>query len=401
MTTTDLGEWQPVFTAAGYAGEVPVTLQGPRLVYRDGYGKAFPDHHRGYFAVTGFRNVNSGHVAHPGKNRSTGTRCGRIFQLSPSVVCSAQCHPLSRDPDSVKFDFRAQLDQRQFTDASQVQAHLDTENADLPGILALVGLTYPVTGVVDLHLQVGGNSHCAARGQGTIRLRDGSIYGEPVEHFTSELSFNGEEAELKDIQLTHYESKVNGDAAFNPSSQAFHFALTGTNFDLARISRLQDARIAVTGRANFTAQGSGTVQQPTLNAEIHLQDLAFDNERAGDFTINAVSQGAELKISGQSQFEQADLKIDGDVHLREDWPSDVYFHFHQFDLDAVFRTYMRGVVNGHSRADGEVHMVGPLRRPRELQFIGQSQQSGRRRGRRKDQEPGTDTLLDCQSSTAD
>ena len=29
---------------------------------------------------------------------------------------------------------------------------------------------------------------------------------------------------------------------------------------------------------------------------------------------------------------------------------------------------MRGAVTGHSRADGEVHMVGPLRRPRELQF---------------------------------
>ena len=28
VTTTDLGEWQPVFTAAGYAGQIPVTLKG-------------------------------------------------------------------------------------------------------------------------------------------------------------------------------------------------------------------------------------------------------------------------------------------------------------------------------------------------------------------------------------
>ena len=81
-----------------------------------------------------------------------------------------------------------------------------------------------------------------------------------------------------------------------------------------------------------------------------------------------MSQGPELRITGQSQFEQADLKVDGNVHLREDWPADVYFRFHQFELDAIFKTYLRGAVNGHSRADGEVHMVGPLRRPRELQF---------------------------------
>ena len=124
----------------------------------------------------------------------------------------------------------------------------------------------------------------------------------------------------------------------------------------------------MTGRADFTAEGSGTLEAPRLNAAIHLHDLTFDQERAGDFTINAVSQGAELRITGQSQFEQADLKIDGDVHLREDWPADVYFRFHQLELDPIFRIYLRGAVNGHSRADGEVHMVGPLRRPRELQF---------------------------------
>ena len=124
----------------------------------------------------------------------------------------------------------------------------------------------------------------------------------------------------------------------------------------------------MTGRADFTADGSGTLEAPRLNAAIHLHDLTFDQERAGDFTINAVSQGPELRITGQSQFEQADLKIDGKVHLREDWPADVYFRFHQLELDAIFKTYLRGAVNGHSRADGEVHMVGPLRRPRELQF---------------------------------
>ncbi len=42
--------------------------------------------------------------------------------------------------------------------------------------------------------------------------------------------------------------------------------------------------------------------------------------------------------------------------------------FKQFELDSFFAIYMHGGVTGHSRADGEVHMVGPLRRPRELQF---------------------------------
>jgi translocation and assembly module TamB len=244
---------------------------------------------------------------------------------------------------------------------------VDTENADLPGILALVGNSYPITGTVDLHLQVAG-TRSTPQGQGHIVLRNGSVYGEPVERFTSDLNFNGEEAELQNIQLTHYESSVTGGATYNNSSHAFSFSLAGDNFDLTRIAVLQSARIAVTGRADFTATGSGTLEQPTLNAAIHLHDLTFDQDRAGEFTINAISQGAELRVTGESQFEQADMKVDGNVHLREDWPADVYFRFHQFELDSIFKTYMRGAVTGHSRADGEVHMVGPLRRPRELQF---------------------------------
>jgi translocation and assembly module TamB len=365
VTTTDLGEWQPVFTASGYPGQIPVRLKGHASFNGTAMGRVSQIAIAGNLQSQDFETLIPA-TTHTAEKLVSWNALQAEIQLSPSVFAVRNA-TLSRDPDSVRFDIRVQLDHRQFTDASLVQAHIDTENADLSGILALVGYTYPVTGIVELHMQVAG-TRVAPQGHGTIRLRDGTVYGEPVERFSSELNLNGEEAELKNIQLTHYESKVSGDAAFNPSSQAFHFALTGTNFDLARISKLQDARIAVTGRANFTAQGSGTVQQPTLNAAIHLQDLAFDNERAGDFTINAVSQGAELKISGQSQFEQADLKIEGDVHLRDDWPSDVYFRFRQLELDAVFRTYMRGAVNGHSRADGEVHMVGPLRRPRELQF---------------------------------
>jgi translocation and assembly module TamB len=365
VTTTNLGEWQPVFSAAGYSGPIPVTLKGHASFNGTATGKLSQIAIAGNLQSQDFETLIPA-TSHTPERMLNWNALRADIQLSPSVF-AVRNGTLSRDPDSLKFDFHVQLDHRQFTDRSPLQAHLDTQNADLAGILAFAGYAYPVSGIVDLHMQLSG-TRSAPQGEGSLRLRDGSIYGEPVERFSSDLNFNGEEVELKNIQLTHYESNVAGGATYNPSSHAFRFNLTGGNFDLTRISTLQSARITVTGRADFTAEGTGTLEEPKLNAAIHLHDLSFDQERAGDFTINAVSQGPELRLSGQSQFEQADLKIDGNVHLREDWPADVYFRFHQFQLDAIFRTYMRGAVNGHSRADGEVHMVGPLRRPRELQF---------------------------------
>jgi len=365
VTTTDLGEWQPVFSAAGYAGQIPVTLKGHASFNGTATGKLTQIAIAGKVQSQDFETTIPATTYSPERTINWNALQADV-QLSPSVF-AVRNGTLNRDPDSLKFDFHAQLGDRQFTDSSPFQAHLDTQNADLTGILALAGYAYPVTGTVDLHLQLSG-TRSLPQGQGSLQLRNGSIYGEPVERLTSGLNFNGEEVELKSIQLSHYEANVTGGASYNLASHAYHFNLTGNNFDLGRVTTLQSARIALAGRADFTADGSGTLEAPRLDAAIHLHDLAFDQERAGDFTINAVSQGPELRITGQSQFEQADLKIDGNVHLREDWPADVHFRFHQLELDTIFRTYLRGAVNGHSRADGEVHMVGPLRRPRELQF---------------------------------
>ncbi|MGH9553199.1 MAG: translocation/assembly module TamB domain-containing protein, partial [Terriglobales bacterium] len=365
VTTTNLGEWQPVFSAAGYAGQIPVTLKGHASFTGTATGKLSQIAIAGNVQSQDFETTIPATSYTPERVIDWNALQADI-QLSPSVF-AVRNGTLSRDPDSLKFGFHAQLTDRQFTDSSPIQAHLDTQNADLAGLLALAGYSYPVSGIVDLHMQLSG-TRSVPHGEGSMQLREGSIYGEPVERLTSELSFKGEEVELKNIQMAHYEANVTGGATYNLSSHDYHFHVAGSNFDLKRVSTLQGAHIAVTGGADFTAEGSGTLEAPKLNAAIQLHDLTFDQERAGDFTINAVSQGAELRITGQSQFEQADLMIDGNVHLRGDWPADVYFRFHRLELDAIFRTYLRGAVNGHSRADGEVHMVGPLRRPRELQF---------------------------------
>ena len=122
------------------------------------------------------------------------------------------------------------------------------------------------------------------------------------------------------------------------------------------------------GRADFTASGSGTLQEPVINAAIHVHDLPLTRSAPGTSPSMQCPRVRRFEITGQSQFEQADLKVEGNVHCRGDWPADVYFRFHQLDLDSVLRIYLQRSVTGHSRADGEVHMVGPLRRPRELQF---------------------------------
>ena len=365
VTTTDLSEWQPVFSAAGYGGPVPVTLKGHASFNGTASGKISDIVLAGNLQSQDFETLIPATSRTPEK-MVTWNALRADVQLSPSVF-AVRNGTLSRDPDSLKFDFQLNLSQRQFTQTSGFQAHLDTENADVAGILALVGYSYPVTGIMDVQLQVAG-TRADPRGKGHVVLRNGTIYGEPVERFSSDLDFDNGEFGLKGIDLKHYEATVAGDAAYNPTTEAFHFKLNGANFDLAPVAKLEMNRIDISGHADFTASGSGTLAAPGIDASIHVRDLGFDQERAGNFVLRAVSQGSEVKITGQSEFEKAELKVDGNVQARGDWLADVYFRFRQLDVDSILRVYIPDGVTGHSMADGQVHVVGPLRRPHELQL---------------------------------
>src|SRR5581483_12297858 len=97
--------------------------------------------------------------------------------------------------------------------------------------------------------------------------------------------------------------------------------------DLAHVPQLQVTRVQVAGRLDFTLHSSGTLDEPIINAEFKLRNLAFDHDKAGDFTITGVTEGAKLHLTGRSQFKDSELLMDGDVLLRGDWPATLDMHF--------------------------------------------------------------------------
>jgi len=103
-----------------------------------------------------------------------------------------------------------------------------------------------------------------------------------------------------------------------------------------------------------------------IEAHFHLKDLAFDQERAGDFYLDAVTQGRELTLKAHSDFDKADLTVQGSVGLEHDFPADLDLAFHNLDVNSLLRIYLPGKITGQSPLAGELHLRGPLRSPRDL-----------------------------------
>ena len=364
LNTTNLGEWQPILSAAGYQERIPVTLQGRASFTGTATGKLFDI----AFAGT-LQSQNFEVLIRSSQGTEKRVRWDSLVadvQLSPHLF-AAHNAVLRRGRAEIGFDVSAGLRERQLTETSPITARIDVRQVEAAEVLALAGYDYPLTGVMNLHIRATG-TRADPQGDGTIQITTATLYGQPFQRLTAGLHLQGGEAQLTSIQLVQQDARVTGDATYNLSTHAFHLNATGDNFDLARIAVLQTSRVAVEGRMNFTATGSGTLEEPVINAELSLHSLTLDRELAGDLTINAVTQGPEMRVTARAQFQNAELQIDGNVHVRDDWPASLSLHFNHLDVDSLLRTYLRRRVTGHSALAGNVQLEGPLKRPRELRI---------------------------------
>src|SRR5581483_2437730 len=100
----------------------------------------------------------------------------------------------------------------------------------------------------------------------------------------------------------------------------------------------------------------------------HLQvaKLVLNQEHVGALTLDAVTHGQEMVVTGRSAFEHAILTIDGNVGMHGNLPGVLDVQFRDLDIDRFLTEEIKGQITAHSAVAGRVHVAGPFRRPQEL-----------------------------------
>ena len=288
------------------------------------------------------------------------------LQVSPHAFAIRHAHA-ERGDASASFDFSAGLTRGSFTGSDPFTAHADIQNVDVAEVIALAGYDYPVSGHANLKMEAAG-TRAEAHADGHLHLDDGRVYGEPVQQFATDVRWAEGELSFNNLHLVYRDTQASGGAAYKPSTRAFRVNLTGSNLDLQRITQLQRA-FPVEGRVDFIAQGSGSLDEPAINARFKVHDLILDHERAGDLNVEAGTEGSELRVNASSALEHAQFNINGSVHLRGDFPADLTAKIDHVDMDFLLRRYLHERITGHSAFSGDVQVRGPLRDPRQLVLV--------------------------------
>ena len=364
FATTDLAEWQPIVAELFPAG-APFSIHG-RAAF-DGTASGNPSNLKlaGNLQVEDFdASLASGSHAEP------------IHWDSLTAGVQASAHNLTvhnavlkHGVATVTLDGSAGLMGWNLVPGSPLNLRLDIQHADAAEVSALAGYDHAITGTLDASGELSGTV-AKPQGQARVTLSQSSIQGHGFESASASLELNGSQVLFKDLQIGRGEARITGSGAYDYSARTIQFNVSGTNFDLAEVSPLERSRISIAGKFDFSAQASGPLSDPQVKADLRVRGMAFNGEVLGDYVLDAVSHGADLHLTGHSEFQNSELRVDGNIRLHEDWPAHINFHFTHLDIDSFLESYLHGHVTGHSAVAGDVLLEGPLRKPQQLTIAG-------------------------------
>lgn len=362
-STSDLRELQPLIVMLHGPDTLPVVLHGRAAFEGTATGNLDQAVLAGNLTANDF-DVNVPASAHLAQDQVHWDSLSTGLRLSQRGIV-LRGGELQHDDATIAFDARARFENRELTRASPFKVRVDMQKADLPEILALAGKDYPASGTLNLTLRAGGTIG-APEGEGNLEVLHAVYDGHPVERLQSEFTFDAGQLGLQHIVIADAGATIEGDASYSWATHAISADLAGANFSLQRIPQLQDARVSVHGRMDFKAHVAGSTEEPDVDATLHLSELTLDGQSIGAFNLETKTHGAEMTIAGRSQFLRETLNLDGNVHMRDDFPAHINVTFGEFDVHPFLNRYLAGHVLGASPLSGTALIEGDLRRPRDL-----------------------------------
>ena len=372
LNATDLRELQPALDALNPGTRIPVTLEGRSSFNGVVFGKLDEPSARGHLELekfdTEFHLVRQPKVQQKPPRIHWDALSGDLT-YTPSFV-SLERGTLRRGAAQLGFSASSTLRRGDFDEqSSQIKIALHILNEKLEDMQALAGTNYPVTGTANADLAATGTLR-NLQGAGKLQITKMTVYEEPFKSFTSDIRFNGSEAQLGNFQLAHNGARLSGSMAYDLESTNYRFDVTGSNIDLANFKSIELPRLSVQGQVGFHLTGSGSDAGPVIGGQIDLRNIVLNRETVGSMTILAETQGEVVTLRGRSNFENAELNVDGTVHLRGEWPGQVTVMFSHLDFDPLIRAYFQGQITGHSSIAGSIDIHGPMKRPRALLVTG-------------------------------
>ena len=365
FSSRNLNEWQPLLHAALGPEQLPFAVHGPVSFNGSASGRLAA------FALNGnlhAEDFETTFVSGARKRPITihWDSLNGILQYSTDGLAVRNA-TLNHDDAVVHLDGSTTLTHGVLAHNSPFNLLVDLRNGDVAEVAQLAGYDIPVSGTFHFSGHASGTPE-DPHGEGRLEVSDAKVYGNPASLVRSDVRLSQHELQFNNVETSFAGAPVTGSVAVSMVDNNFRANLGVRGLNLAGFPQLHNQRISVAGLADLSAHLAGTLDQPSLEAHLHLRNLALDKEPLGSFFLDIVPGGNQFDVQGHSDFENASLAVKGTVTPEPGWPADLDVSFQNVDVDSLLKIYLGERITSHAIVGGTMNVRGPLRSPRDLKL---------------------------------
>ncbi len=242
---------------------------------------------------------------------------------------------------------------------SILRAHIDATNVDVADLQPFIAQTLPVTGVFNAQITADGPlSEPAA--SGSVAMDHAVIYGEPITQLRIEASLGNHALKLTSFHATDAGGVLSASGSYDLNAKTFDVQAHGTGIDIARIGWVGQHNLDAAGKLSADITGSGSFDDPRLNASAHLESLTLGGQQFGALEISAHTANHNYIYTATTQLQGANLHLQGQTAMSAGYATHAQLEFSQFNVGALLRMARFDAFSADSALAGTVSIDGPL-----------------------------------------
>jgi translocation and assembly module TamB len=252
-----------------------------------------------------------------------------------------------------------------FDENSIVHAHVEAAKVSVADVQPFLSDQLPLSGIIDTQFQADGSLHSLG-GSGWAQLSDGVLYGEPITRLRAQGTVDDSQIKLSSIAVGEAAGNVTATGSYDLHSKRFSINANAAGLDVAKIGWFQKKGWSAAGRLTADLRGSGTFDDPQLQANATLTGLALGGEPVGALQLSAHTTNHALDYDMTTRLDATELTLHGQTALKPDYQTQAKLEFSQFDIDSILKLAHVSGLNGQSALAGTITVEGPLAHTEQL-----------------------------------
>jgi translocation and assembly module TamB len=265
-----------------------------------------------------------------------------------------------------------------FLPENEWTADINFEKVPMESIEQLMGVSYPVNGV--LTGQFHGHGTREEPGlTGLFDLADAKVYGLSFHRLRGQLNVLPDEVRIANAELRFFAPGkengrgagiVTGSVGYRFTDHSISAELAGAALPLENLEKLQSSRFPVGGQVSFKLKMGGTVKAPVGEGTIRVVDLRIGQEIIGSFDGGLTSDGHTAHLELSSAMTTGEISGGYTLGLNDPYPVSGKVSIKNINLDPFLTTALHlDKLNGHANADGDISVNGSLKQPQSIIMV--------------------------------